>query len=219
MLEMINYLEYLNMPTVVGMSIVAIFLFMQIIGEFLEFTGKVVPEVMKIRKYFARKKKEHEVLSQLPMIFEEFRKVPKTLQDVQELLNSVDKHYNTDNIAKRDEWIKTVNYKLGSYDKLVQELNTKLDKNNEDTLELLIENKRNTIINFASYVINEKTPVTREQFNRVFKIYSEYEDIIDKNEKTNGEVDIAFRIIQEAYECHMRNHTFVEDIRGYDIKL
>ena len=43
--------------------------------------------------------------------------------------------------------------------------------------------------------------------------------IIEKNEKTNGEVDIAFRIIQESYECHMRNHTFVEDIRGYDIKL
>lgn len=32
---------------------------------------------------------------------------------------------------------------------------------------------------------------------------------------TNGEVDIAIRIIKEAYENHMRNHTFIENIRGY----
>ena len=32
---------------------------------------------------------------------------------------------------------------------------------------------------------------------------------------TNGEVDIAYRIISESYETHMRNHTFIEDIRGY----
>lgn len=216
---MINYIEYLGIPTTIGIILVGMFLVMQIIGEFLEFIGKVVPEFMKIRKYFARKKKEREVLSELPTIFEEFRKVPDTLKNVQELLNNVDKHYSSDNITKRDEWINTVNYKLDSYDKLAQELNAKLDKNNEDTLELLIENKRNAIINFASYVIDEKTPVTREQFNRIFKIYSEYEEIIEKNEKTNGEVDIAFRIIQESYECHMRNHTFVEDIRGYDIKI
>lgn len=34
---------------------------------------------------------------------------------------------------------------------------------------------------------------------------------------TNGEVDIAIRIIKESYEKHMRHHSFVEDIRGYDI--
>ena len=52
MLEMINYIEYLGIPTVIGMSLVGMFLIMQVIGEFLEFTGKVVPEAMKIRKYF-----------------------------------------------------------------------------------------------------------------------------------------------------------------------
>ena len=43
------------------------------------------------------------------------------------------------------------------------------------------------------------------------------EDIIKKNNMTNGEVDIAIRIIKESYEKHMRHHSFVEDIRGYDI--
>ena len=59
--------------------------------------------------------------------------------------------------------------------------------------------------------------VTREQFKRAFKIYAEYEDIIKDNGFTNGEVDIAIRIIREAYENHLRNHTFVEDVRGYTV--
>ena len=65
--------------------------------------------------------------------------------------------------------------------------------------------------------IDENKPVTREQFHRIFKLYKEYEDIIKKNNMTNGEVDIAIRIIKESYEKHMRHHSFVEDIRGYDI--
>ena len=101
----------------------------------------------------------------------------------------------------------------------MRELNEKLDKNNADTLSLLIDGKRNTIIDFASKVIDENYPVTREQFNRIFKIYEEYEKIIENNNLTNGEVDIAYRIIKESYENHMKNHTFIENIRGYDIKL
>lgn len=58
---------------------------------------------------------------------------------------------------------------------------------------------------------------TKEQFNRIFKIYEEYEVLIKANGMTNGEVDIAIRIIREAYENHMRDHTFIEDIRGYNV--
>ena len=81
----------------------------------------------------------------------------------------------------------------------------------------MIDSKRNTIINFAAKVIDKNCMVTREQFNRVFKLYAEYEEIIEANGLTNGEVDIAYRIIKESYETHMRNHTFVEDALGYDV--
>ena len=126
----------------------------------------------------------------------------------------------------RDGWMKEVNEHITSSEKiraeqdaLMRELSEKLDKNNADTLALLIDNKRNTIINFASHVVDDKCSVTREQFKRIFKLYEEYEDIIDKNGMTNGEVTIAYRIITEAYEKHLKNHTFVEDIRGYDMSL
>ena len=203
---MINYIEYLNLPAIVAIGIVAFLLIANIIGEILELKGKVVPEFIKIRKYFIRKKKERETLKQIPVMLKEF----------QTTLDEFKSHYNSDNISKRDNWMQEVNHKLAHNDTCIKELDKKLDKNNDDTMSLIIDNKRNTIINFASYVIDEKNPVTREQFNRIFKIHKEYEDIIKENDMTNGEVDVAYRIITEAYESHMKHHTFIEDIRGYN---
>ena len=60
----------------------------------------------------------------------------------------------------------------------MRELNKKLDENNEVTLSILIENKRMTIINFASKIIDENYPATREQFNRIFKTHQIYNQII-----------------------------------------
>lgn len=223
---MLNYLEYLNTPTGIATVLVGVFLCIQIVGELLEFKGKVVPEFIKVRKYFVRKKKEREALSTIAVILDERNEMAKTIADVKILLTDINKHYSVDNIAMRDNWMKEVNKHISEsdelrkkQDELMSSLNDKLDKNNADTLSLLIENKRSAIINFASKVIDEKYPVTKEQFNRIFKTYREYEDIIENNGLTNGEVDIAYRIITEAYENHMRNHSFVEDIRGYNIKL
>ena len=202
---MIDYVEYINIPTKVAIAVIALFFIMQLVGEFLEFKGKVVPEFAKVRKIFARRKKERLMM----------QKMEKTLDQVQLTLDDLNRHYSTDNIHMRDEWIKRVNTKLEQYDMSMAELDRKLDKNNSDTLSILIDNKRNAIISFASLVIDEGKPVTREQFNRIFKLYQEYEAIIQSNNMKNGEVDIAIRIIREAYENHMRSHTFIEDVRGY----
>ena len=204
---MIEYIEYLNVPTKVALSIVALFLITQVVGELMEVQGKVVPEFVKIRKYFSRKKQEREIL----------RQVPETLREVQQSLNEFKSHYDTDNIRMRDNWIKSVNESLKENDKWIKEFDKKLDKNNADTLSLLIENKRNTVIAFASKVVDENSSVTREEFTRVFKLYKEYEDIIKDNNLTNGEIDIAYHIIMDAYETHKKNHSFVEDVRGYNI--
>ena len=204
---MIEYIEYLNVPTKVALFIVALFLITQVVGELMEVQGKVVPEFVKIRKYFSRKKQEREIL----------RQVPETLREVQQSLNEFKSHYDTDNIRMRDNWIKSVNESLKENDKWIKEFDKKLDKNNADTLSLLIENKRNTVIAFASKVVDENSSVTREEFTRVFKLYKEYEDIIKDNNLTNGEIDIVYHIIMDAYETHMKNHSFVEDVRGYNI--
>lgn len=204
---MLDYLEYLNIPSKVAIALVALFVALQIIGEFLAFKGKAVPEIINIRKYFARKRVERETIHQ----------IPKMMSEMRSLLDDVKKHYSDDNIALRNDWIKKVNTKLDEDDKLMRSINQALAKNNSDIVNILIDNKRNDIINFASHVIDENYMVTKEQFNRIFKIYDEYENIIAEHNLTNGEVDIALRIIKESYERHMRNHSFIEDVRGYDV--
>lgn len=219
---MLSYIEYLGLPAKVAAGLVIAFLAMQLIGELLEFKGKMVPEFMKVRKCYKRKKAEREALAKLPVLIQSFEKVPETLEDVKTLLNDVNQHYSSDNISKRDNWIKEVNDHISSseqkrseQDALMRTLVEKLDKNNADTLSILIDNKRSAIINFASYVIDENSSVTREQFTRMFKLYKEYEEIISANGMTNGEVDVAYRIINESYEKHMKRHNFIEDERGY----
>ena len=193
------------MPAKAAIVIVGLFLVMQVIGEFLEFKGKVVPEFAKVRKIFARRKRERQIIQDVSV----------TLDEVKKSLDEINAHYSADNITMRDKWMKLVNDKLEQYDGSLAELSHKLDKNSQDTLSILIENKRSVIIGFAELVIDESKPVTREQFNRVFKMYQEYEGIISENGLTNGEVDVAIQIIKDAYESHMRNHSFIEDVRGY----
>ena len=202
---MLNYIEYLNVPSQIAIDLIAVLFVLQLIGEFLNFKGKAVPEIMSIRKYFVRKKYERKVI----------RELPDTIQDLKNIVNNIDKHYSADNISMRDKWIDSVNKKLNMEDELVRDLNKKLDEANKDIVSILVDNKRNAIIDFASRVSNSSVLVTKEQFNRVFKIYKEYEDLISKNGLTNGEVDIAYRIIVESYEDHLSNHTFIEDTRGW----
>ena len=56
--SLIDAIEYLGIPGTIGVVIIALFLVSQIIGELVELSGKVVPEFLKIRKYFKRKKEE-----------------------------------------------------------------------------------------------------------------------------------------------------------------
>ena len=224
MLSYIQYLdENLNLPSKIGIILVVVFFILQIIGELLELKGKAVPEFVKIRKYFQRKKKEKQAFGQMIVLLDEHQQMVSTLENVNRLLKDIDNHYSKDNITMRDNWMKEVNNhiltsdkKREEQDRLMKELSEKLDKNNADTLSLLIDSKRNAIIDFASKVIDENFPVTREQFHRIIKLYEDYEEIIKNNGLKNGEIDIAIRIIKEAYEKHLKGHTFIEDIRGYE---
>lgn len=204
---MLNYIEYLNVPSKVAIVLVVLFFTLQVIGELLSVKGKAVPEIINLRNYFARKKAEREMIHNMP----------EMMSEMKSLLGDVKKHYDEDNIAMRDGWIKNVNKKLEENDRLVKDINNRLAENGKDITAILIDNKRNNIINFASHVIDENYMVTREQFHRVFRIYEEYENIIKERNLTNGEVDVAQRIIQESYEKHMKNHSFIEDVRGYDV--
>lgn len=211
-----NYIEFFNkMPIWLLVGLMAAFGLMQAIGEILEFKGKVVPEFMKVRKWVARRRKERKATAEMAELMPSLKSVPEALERATALLQSVEVHYNEDNIALRNKWMDGVDSNIGEIRRWMQEMSVKMDKNNEDTLEIRIENMRDTIIDFASYVGKEENAVTREQFNRVFKLYDKYEGILAKNGRTNGEVDIAIRIIQDSYKKHLMSHGFVEDLWEY----
>lgn len=173
----------------------------------MDFKGKTVPYIMNVKKWFEQRKAEREII----------RQMPETLKEMRMLLNDVKSHYSDDNITMRDKWIENVDRKEKKYDQFILDINDKMDKMNDSFNSMRADNMRNWIIDFASRVTEEKRSYAREEFTRALKIYSEYEDFIHANDMTNGEVDIAHRIIVEAYEENLKNHTFIEDIRGYGI--
>lgn len=206
---MLSYLEYLNAPTKVVIVIIACFVVMQVIGELLEFKGKVVPEFLKVRKLFSRRKAEKA----------ENRLM---LQRVEKQLDEVSAHYSADNIARRDSWMQWVNDRSQVYDNSIVAINKSLSEvtqalkdNTILTEEMFVQSSRDRIIDFATKVADDSVMVSREEFNRVFKVYDRYEKYIEDHGLTNGEVDVSIQIIREAYEARMKNHTFIEDVRGY----
>lgn len=203
--SLIDAIEYLGIPGTVAIVLVALFLIMQIIGELVELSGKVVPEFLKIRKYFKRKNEEKEKQKEL-------------LENVQKSLNEINAHYSTDNITQRNEWMSWVNNRATVYDEALDKLlllQDKLNENNEITLDLYINVNRNRILDFARIVADDNALASREEFNRIYKVNREYHEILAKYGKENGEVDTAMRLIEEAYDYRMKHHCFIEDIRGY----
>lgn len=202
---MIPYIEYLKLPAIWGAVIIAFLLIANLIGELMELKGKVAPEVLKMRKYFARKKRERETLAELP----------STLAEVKQSLNEMNNHYNADNISKRDHWMRSVDSKQEQDHKWIESLSEILTQIQATVLSIRIENMRSEIISFSSVVIDPEAPATRDQFDRIFRLHADYEALLKEHKKTNGETTIAMHIITEAYEERMRRHTFIEDVRGY----
>lgn len=203
--KIIAIAQQIGVPASIIIVIALLYIITSVIGCILDFKGKIWPEIINWRRWRRRKREEKE-------------KQAKLLADVQESLNEMKKHYSPEKIAERDAWMGWVNGRAKVYDESVKEL-TKfketLEVTKELTLDLYININRNRIIDFAGKVINEDVVVSREEFNRVFKIYEEYEDILKKYNKKNGEVEVSIRIIREAYAAHLKNNTFIEDSLGY----
>ena len=207
---MISYIEYLGLPGWIAVVLVSIFLASQVIGELLELNGKVVPGFMKIRKYLKRKKDEK-------------KENAETLKAVKQLLADVNVHYSADNISKRDAWMNWVNSRADVYDRSIVEIKDNLalvtaalQDNSKLTEELFVQNSRDRIIDFGILVADGEKIISREQFHRIFKVHEDYEAFLKKRGLKNGETDIAMRVINESYATHMRERTFLEDVRGYD---
>ena len=224
-MKIFDYIEFFEVSGKVVGVIVLLFFVMQLIVEMLKAKGVVSAEIVSIRSRIERKrnekeqrKKDQETIRQMAELLPTLKEVPAMLKSTGEFLGNVERHYSDDNIRMRDDWIKNVNQKLVEHDELMQFLVQTANENSENIRAILIESKRSAIIDFASKTIDPNVPVTRAEFNRIFRIHNEYEEIINKHKIKNGEVDMAIDLIRESYEEHMRKHTFLEDVRGFTSK-
>lgn len=203
--EQIDALTYLGVPMIVISCALALLFVLNVIGSILDIKGKVWPSIVNFRGWRRKKKEEKE-------------NQKKLLERLAEKLESFEGHYNPDNIARRNEWMQWVNNRADVYDDAVNKLlllQDKLNENNEITLDLYINVNRNRILDFARIVADDGAVVSREEFNRIYKVNRDYHNILAKYGKENGEVDTAMTIINEAYDYRMRHHSFIEDVRGY----
>lgn len=205
---MVGLVEYLGIPGTIAMFIVAAYLVMQLIGEFAELCGKVVPEFFKIRKYFQRKREENQEKMQ-------------TFKDMQKLL----KYYNDDSIARRNTWMQGVDDRAVTCrsemsdmkDALLQVTQT-LSANTKMTEDMFVESSRDRIISFAEKAADYDILLSREQFRRIDRVYQDYENFLEEIGRQNGEIDIAYEAIQDGYRYRLQHHAFLEDIKGYRIQ-
>lgn len=199
--DLLKGIEFLGVSGTIVTIVIVVVLLLQIVGEIVEHCGKIAPAFMRIRKNFKDKKKKQE-------------EQEKMLKDINEKVSAID-------IKEREAWKKRIEEKNELYDQAlinIKNLEGALSANTKMTLDLYINYLKSQIIDFSSKVANEKCVISREEFKRVFRLHKEYEEILEKNNMTNGEVDISYKIIEQSYKTHLVNHSFLEDIRGISNK-
>ena len=203
--KIIEVAQTIGIPWFIIVGLAILYIIAGTIGCILDLQGKILPEIINWRRWRRRKNEERNKQTEL-------------LEALVNKIESFEEHYNPDNIAKRDQWMQWVNDRARVYDDALSKLfllQDKLNENNEITLDLYINVNRNRILDFARIVADDNALVSREEFNRIYKINQEYHAILAKYNKENGEVDTAMKLINESYDYRMKHRSFIEDIRGY----
>ena len=205
--DLLKAVEYLGIPATIAIVLVALFLVLQLIGEIVEVCGKVVPEFLKVRKYFSRRKKEKEEERQ-------------TIKECKELLSEFNSHYDEDNIAKRNKWMNKVDNSVKNNDQFIQTLDSKIDKllvDNENIKTQLHQVKSNVLENEADRLRSElfdcgnrcrrNIRLHPEEMEHIRVVYHKYSDVLHQN----GPGEKEFNFILDYYNhqnfptYHQRN--------------
>ena len=206
--DIIKGIEFLGIPATIAIVLVGLFLILQIIGELCELKGKIVPEFLKIRKYFKRKKQEKKDTKQM-------------IQDCKQALLEFNSHYSPANIAKRNNWMHEVDDSVKSNDELIQKLDGKMDKlleTNETLATQLEQVKRNVLENEADRLRSElfdcgnrcrrRIRLHPEEMDHIRDVYRKYSEVLHQN----GPGEREFNFITDYYnkqdfpDYHQKNN-------------
>lgn len=207
MSDLLKGIEYLGVPATLAVVVVGLFIIFQIIGEIIEFSGKVAPEFLKVRKYFSRKRREKEETN-------------KTIKECKELLAEFNSHYDEDNITKRDKWMNKVDTSVKNSDTFMQTLDGKIDQllsYNANLQAQLDQVKSNVLENEADRLRSElfdcgnrcrrNIRLHPEEMDHIRDVYKKYSNVLHQN----GPGEKEFNFITDYYnsqdfpDYHQRN--------------
>lgn len=210
MLDYLKFLnDYINVPAKLIAGVVILLLCLQLVGELLEFCGKVAPGFMKLRKQVREKRDKERQRDELLVA------ATDALNKANEKLDKFTALYDDDNMQKRNCWMHAVDNGISENKNDIHALAEKLEKIYDISMKDHVEALRSIILNFANRVSDKNSVLTHEEFRRAFAAYEDYEAFLKEHNLTNGQVDVAYRVISEDYADRLRNHEFLEDIRGY----
>lgn len=228
--------EYLVIPGSVIIGLIIVLGILQIIGGIMESCNKAVPPLLKLFKIIKDKRKAKKDKKQ------ELQNAIEILPEVKSLLSNIKKHYDEDNISKRDKWMLEVNTTMNwakdrakVYDSSVKELKDlaevvkkqseniekqqkAIEMNNKMTSDMYKQSCRRDILDFEHKIINARKAdkpliISREEFRKIRKTYDAYEEFLKNYGGTNGEVDDAMEVIRCAERGEYSYIEFLEDIR------
>lgn len=195
MKDLIEAINYIGVPTSIAIAVIGLFVVAQVVGEVVELCGKVVPEFLKVRKTFARRKSEKEETKQMIM-------------DCKNALSEFNKHYGKDNITQRNDWMNQVNDSMKNNDILIQALDGKVDKILEANGNLktqLEQVKENVLDNEADRLRSElfdcgnrcrrHIRLHPEEMEHIRAVYKKYSDVLHQN----GSGETEFKFITDYY--------------------
>lgn len=74
---------------------------------------------------------------------------------------------------------------------------------------LEINNMRSKILDFSNSCLNERRH-TKDEFEHIIDLHTQYEDSIAKHNMKNGRVDLAYKYISELYTKSMKENNFLD---------
>lgn len=206
--DLLKGIEYLGVPATIAIVLVGLFVILQIVGEIIEVSGKVVPEFLKVRKYFSRIKREKEENQTM-------------IKECKALLSEFNSHYDDDNIAKRNNWMNKVDTSVKNNDQFIQKLDGKIDKlleDNENLKNQLDQVKSNVLENEADRLRSElfdcgnrcrrNIRLHPEEMDHIREVYKKYSVVLHQN----GPGEKEFNFITDYYnhqdfpDYHQKNN-------------
>lgn len=98
---------------------------------------------------------------------------------------------------------KDINEKLNNMSTKLEDVSERIDK-------IEINDMRSAILDFANSCMNERRH-TKEEFEHIIDLHTQYEETIESKGLKNGRVDLAFKYISDLYTSSLKENTFLDN--------